>query len=369
MGFCGFDDPAQVADELNRAPRVERLTVLSADMRGFTQVCNALDSPEEIEHLLSNFLSTLSDRILAHGGIVNKMLGDGVLALFRGKETALRAVKSAFAIVDSFLELRQQWNRIYSQDLSFLDIGVGITTGDAILGAIGWGKTRDFTAVGKAVNLAFTFQSQARSPKDSKVRKRVLIDQATFSAVEKVVERFEGPCTVELRKPDQEHGMPYKQYHLISLRGVSSADAEPAGGGRRLRVFLCHASQDKLVVRELYTNLRRDGFDPWLDEENLVAGQDWELEIRKAVRACDAVAVCLSGTSVSKEGYLQRELRYVLDVADEKPEGAIFIVPLKLEECPIPDRLTRLHWVNLSSAEGYEKLKLALTSRAQQLKR
>ncbi len=72
---------------------------------------------------------------------------------------------------------------------------------------------------------------------------------------------------------------------------------------------------------------------------------------------------------MSKEGYLQRELRYVLDVADEKPEGAIFIVPLKLEECPIPDRLTRLHWVNLSSAEGYEKLKLALTSRAQQLKR
>src|SRR5262249_31723982 len=48
---------------------------------------------------------------------------------------------------------------------------------------------------------------------------------------------------------------------------------------RRLQVFLCHSSGDKPVVRELYRLLRSEGFDPWLDEKNLIAGQDWQLEI------------------------------------------------------------------------------------------
>lgn len=367
MGLSHFDDPVQVAGELSRPPHIERLTVLSADMRGFTQVCNALDSPEEIEHLLTDFLTMVSGQLLAQDGIVNKMLGDGVLALFRGRDTALRAVRAAFAVMDGFAELRRKWNRTYSQDLGFLDIGIGITTGDAVLGTIGWGKVRDFTALGKSVNLAFAFQSQARSPKDTADPKRLLVDQATFSAVEGIVDRFTGPYTVELRKRDQEYGMPYKQYHLISLRGARAAVAEPSGGQRPLRVFLCHASQDKPAVRKLYADLRKDTFDPWLDEENLVPGQDWELEIRKAVRGCDAVVVCLSNSSVSKEGYLQRELRFALDVAEEKPEGTIFVVPLKLEECGIPDRLARLHWVSWTDPAGYEKLKLALATRAHQL--
>jgi hypothetical protein len=51
-----------------------------------------------------------------------------------------------------------------------------------------------------------------------------------------------------------------------------------------LRVFLCHSSGDKLVVRNLYARLKADGFDPWLDTENLVAGQDWRREIEIAVR-------------------------------------------------------------------------------------
>ena len=54
---------------------------------------------------------------------------------------------------------------------------------------------------------------------------------------------------------------------------------------RALRVFLCHASSDKPAVRELYQRLRTDGIDAWLDEEDLLPGQDWQYEIPKAVRA------------------------------------------------------------------------------------
>ena len=69
---------------------------------------------------------------------------------------------------------------------------------------------------------------------------------------------------------------------------------------------------------------------------------DWDVEIEKAVEAADAVVVCLSSKSVTKEGYVQKELRKALDVADEKPEGTIFIIPLKIEECEVPRRLS--HW-------------------------
>ncbi|MCQ3938113.1 MAG: hypothetical protein DPW18_13850 [Chloroflexi bacterium] len=83
---------------------------------------------------------------------------------------------------------------------------------------------------------------------------------------------------------------------------------------RKLRVFLCHASQDKPVVRELYQRLNtEDWIDPWLDEEKLLPGQDWEMEIEKAVEITDAVIVCISNRSVSKDGYFQKELRKVLE--------------------------------------------------------
>ncbi|MBI2332465.1 MAG: SUMF1/EgtB/PvdO family nonheme iron enzyme [Chloroflexi bacterium] len=109
---------------------------------------------------------------------------------------------------------------------------------------------------------------------------------------------------------------------------------------RPLRVFLCHASQDKALVRELYQKLHAEPWiDPWLDEEKLLPGQDWHEEIEKALEQTDVVIVFLSNKSVSQEGYVQRELKLALDVADEKVENTIFIIPLRLEDCPAPRRL------------------------------
>jgi hypothetical protein len=59
---------------------------------------------------------------------------------------------------------------------------------------------------------------------------------------------------------------------------------------KKLRVFLCHASQDKPIVRELYQRLNAECWiDPWLDEEKLLPGQDWDMEIERTVEAADAV--------------------------------------------------------------------------------
>jgi hypothetical protein len=132
---------------------------------------------------------------------------------------------------------------------------------------------------------------------------------------------------------------------------------------RSLRIFLCHSSADKPAVRELYQRLRADGFEPWLDEEDLIPGQDWRREIPKAVKNSDVVIVCLSSGSVNKAGYVQKEIKFALDTADEQPEDTIFIIPLKLEECKVPDRLSRWQWVNYFTNNGYSKLLRALNAR------
>jgi hypothetical protein len=141
---------------------------------------------------------------------------------------------------------------------------------------------------------------------------------------------------------------------------------------RQLRVFLCHASQDKPVVRDLYQRLKAETWiDPWLDEEKLIPGQDWNLEIEKAVEASDAVIVCVSSISVAKEGYIQKELRRVLNTALEKLEGAVFIIPVKLDDCSLPRQLREWQAVNYypasQQAAAFDRLKAGLKIRKDSL--
>jgi hypothetical protein len=136
----------------------------------------------------------------------------------------------------------------------------------------------------------------------------------------------------------------------------------------KLQVFLCHASTDKPAVIALYNRLSSyNWIRPWLDSEDLIAGQDWQLEIPKAVRQSDVVLVCLSANSINKAGYVQKEIKYALDVADEKPEGAIYLIPLRLEDCVVPERLSKPHWVDYFKEDGFNKLLKALSFQAKLL--
>ncbi|MBE0682921.1 MAG: TIR domain-containing protein [Anaerolineales bacterium] len=136
------------------------------------------------------------------------------------------------------------------------------------------------------------------------------------------------------------------------------------GGKRALKVFLCHASGDKPQVRVLYKHLVAEGVDAWLDQEKLLPGQDWRVEIPRAVQEADVVVICLSNKSITKEGYIQKEIKFALDSADEKPDGTIFLIPARIEDCPVPEKLSRWHWVDLFEEDGYVKLLRSLKLRA-----
>ena len=138
---------------------------------------------------------------------------------------------------------------------------------------------------------------------------------------------------------------------------------------RKLNVFLCHASQDKPAVRDLYTRLKSEAWiAPWLDEEELLPGMDWDLEIYKAIRDADAILVCLSNESVSKEGYVQREFKRALSLAEEKPDGTIYVIPLRLDDCTPPRRFQQWQWLDYFAANAHEKLLKSLRLRADTLK-
>ena len=135
----------------------------------------------------------------------------------------------------------------------------------------------------------------------------------------------------------------------------------------QLKVFLCHGSEDKSAVRSLYAQLRAADLNPWLDEIDIAPGMEWDTAVRTAIHAADIVLACLSSTSVKKTGYVQKEIRFALDRADEKPEGTTYIIPVKLEECEVPSRLSRWQWVNLFEEQGYERLMSALREHARRL--
>ena len=131
-----------------------------------------------------------------------------------------------------------------------------------------------------------------------------------------------------------------------------------------MKIFLAHASEDKPLVRELYSKLKSSGFDPWLDEFDLLPGQNWQSEILKAIRGSKFFIACLSQISVQKQGYIQKEFRLALNTYAEKPPGTIYLIPLKFDDCQVPNieihsfnvSLSELQWLDYWKSDGFDIL-------------
>jgi hypothetical protein len=113
-------------------------------------------------------------------------------------------------------------------------------------------------------------------------------------------------------------------------------------------VFISYARQDMSHARHLFDVLRQKGIEAWLDIEMLLPGQKWRLTIQEAIRKCRYFIAILSRQSLSKKGYVQKELKVAFEILDEFPENEIFVIPVRIEACDILDeRLKDLHYVDL----------------------
>ena len=113
-------------------------------------------------------------------------------------------------------------------------------------------------------------------------------------------------------------------------------------------VFLAYVVEDLAPARRLCEALRAEGFSPWLDKDKLLPGQNWPRAIERAIEISDAFVACFSTRSIVKRGQFQSELRYALDCARQFPLDQTFLIPVRLEECAVPLRISsHVHYVDL----------------------
>jgi hypothetical protein len=110
----------------------------------------------------------------------------------------------------------------------------------------------------------------------------------------------------------------------------------------RPKVFICYAKQDMTKASDLYDRLEAAGADPWFDKRKLELGDDWEQEIRKAVKNADVFVACLR-PEFNDIGFRQKEIRWALDALQTRPPGKGFIIPFIIEPCELPDWCFPIH--------------------------
>jgi adenylate cyclase len=141
-------------DNLHLNGDKRELTILMSDVRNFTTMTEKSE-PTELISLLDDYLSAMTDIIFKHNGIVDKFIGDGILAYWGAftpdSNHAEDAAQAALEMIDRLKELNAKWVK---EGKSPIAIGVGINTGTVIFGNIGRGKKIEFTVIGDAVNLA-----------------------------------------------------------------------------------------------------------------------------------------------------------------------------------------------------------------------
>ena len=115
------------------------------------------------------------------------------------------------------------------------------------------------------------------------------------------------------------------------------------------KVFISYAREDLETAKKLFRDLQTAGFEPWLDDEDLLAGQNWRETITREIRKTDYALILMSNRSVVKRGFVQVEQIRALEVLETLPPQDIFLIPVRLEDCEIPDRLGQGNWVDLFS--------------------
>jgi len=125
-------------------------------------------------------------------------------------------------------------------------------------------------------------------------------------------------------------------------------------------VFVSYSKKDVGRLLPIYEQLKRQGFNLWLDQEELLPGQQWEEEIIRVIKTARIFLLFLSSTWVESKGYVQKELKVALDVVQELPSDQVFIVPVRLDDCKVPRELSELNWMDLWDAPHMEKLVGAL---------
>lgn len=185
----------------------KKITILTSDLRGFTATSERLP-PEEVVKILNFYLGYMADVITQYEGTIDEFMGDGILVLFGAPTSknndAQRAVACAIAMQ---LAMKSVNNQMKKWDLPKLDMGIGINTGEVVVGNIGSEKRTKYGVVGSQVNLTYRVESYT-------IGGQILIAESTLSEIGDI-------AVIESEKKVQPKGVqkPLSIYEIIGIKG------------------------------------------------------------------------------------------------------------------------------------------------------
>ena len=196
-------------DTFNFRGEKRRLTIFFSDIRSFTTLTEKSD-PAELLAQLNEYLEAMTDIIFRYDGIVDKFIGDGIMAHWGAftpdKPNAKLAAQAALDMMTRLHQLNAEWAKIGKPPL---DIGIGLHTGEVIFGNVGTGKKVDFTAIGDAVNLASRLEGANKEYKT-----HIIVSDATRGELgESAAVRSLGSIVVKGKT------VPVEIFELLSLGG------------------------------------------------------------------------------------------------------------------------------------------------------
>src|SRR3989442_521955 len=180
----------RASDKLSSRRRL--VTVLFSDLRGFTSISEKLQ-PEQVAAMLREYLTEMTEIVFDHDGTVDKYIGDCVMALYNvpseDPEHAIKAVRTGLAFQERTLAAAARWEAKFGVTIR---CGVGINTGEAIVGILGSRQRFEYTAIGDTVNLAARLESLTKDYGAS-----IIVSESTYEHVKGVVATRElGAVTV-----------------------------------------------------------------------------------------------------------------------------------------------------------------------------
>jgi adenylate cyclase len=177
---------ASVINEILRDPSKlklggdkKQLSVMFSDIRGFTGISEKL-TPEELVRLLNEYLTAMTDVVFKHDGLLDKYIGDAIMAVFGAPldqpDHALRACRTALEMMSELKRLREKWAAEGRPDVN---IGVGVNTGDMVVGNMGSEMRFDYTVMGDSVNLASRLEGT-----NKEYRTNIIISEFTYESIQ-----------------------------------------------------------------------------------------------------------------------------------------------------------------------------------------
>jgi len=221
-------------DEQSLGPRRRVATVLFSDIRGFTSISERLQ-PEQVEEMLGEYLTEMTQIVFKHRGSVDKYMGDGIMALynapFEDPEHALNAIRTGLEFQERALAVSARWQEKLGVSIR---IGVGINTGEMLVGTLGSRQRFEYTALGDNVNLASRLESVTKDHGAS-----IIISEYTYEHVKgRFPTRELGDVTVKGKsRPVKIYGVvpaSVRKYPRAALQAVATLTA--LGEGRICRV-------------------------------------------------------------------------------------------------------------------------------------